>query len=69
METIEEKLTEAGSLSEMMRANASAVVSLNDRRRKVIRELRRLGVTYRVIAAACGVTDQALFADRRKNPK
>lgn len=69
MKTIEAKLAEVGSFSEMMRANASAVESICTRRRKIVRDLLRLGVTYRVIADACGVTDQGLYADLRKHPK
>lgn len=68
MKTIEQKLVEVGSLSEMMRSNASAVVAINTRRRKIVRELIQSNVTYRVIADAAGVTDQALYADLRKNP-
>jgi len=56
-------------LTSMMREHQSAVVRLGNQRRSVIRRLRKMRVPYRVIADACGVTDQALFADLRKHPE
>lgn len=56
-------------LTSMMREHQSAVVRLGNQRRSVIRRLRKSRVPYRVIAEACGVTDQALFADLRKHPE
>lgn len=56
-------------LTSMMREHQGAVVRLGVQRRVVIRRLRKARTPYRVIADACGVTDQALFADLRKHPE
>lgn len=61
-------LDTAASLTQMMRQHQDAVRRVGERRREVIRSLRAHKVPYRVIASACGVTDQALFADLRKHP-
>ena len=53
----------------MMREHQQSVIRLGKQRRKVVRRLRNLRVPYRTIADACGVTDQALFADLRKHPE
>jgi hypothetical protein len=53
----------------MMREHQQSVVRLGKQRRKVVRRLREKRVPYRQIADACGVTDQALFADLRKHPE
>lgn len=62
-------LDTAASLTQMMRQHQDAVRRVGERRREVIRSLRERDVPYRVIASACGVTDQALFADLRKHPR
>lgn len=54
-------------LTEMMREHQASVMRLGKQRRTIIRRLRGDRVPYRVIADACGVTDQALFADLRKH--
>ena len=56
-------------LTQMMREHQSAVIRLGNQRRVIIRDLRKTRTPYRVIADACGVTDQALFADLRKHPE
>lgn len=56
-------------LTQMMREHQQSVVRLGKQRRKVVRRLREKRVPYRQIADACGVTDQALFADLRKHPE
>ena len=56
-------------LTAMMREHQSSVVRLGNQRRTIIRRLRKQRIPYRVIAMACGVTDQALFADLRKHPE
>jgi hypothetical protein len=65
---IEKQLSKAADLSEIMRSHQEAVKRVGAQRREVIRDLRRMAVPYRVIASACKVTDQALFADLRKHP-
>lgn len=55
-------------LTQMMRQHQQSVVRLGKVRRRTIRGLRDQRVPYRQIADACGVTDQALFADLRKHP-
>jgi hypothetical protein len=62
-------LERASLLSDIMREHQAAVARVGVQRREVIRLLRAKGVLYRVIAAACGVTDQALYADLRKHPQ
>lgn len=66
---ITKMLNDAEILTQMMRQHQSAVQRIGENRRQVIRNLREEKVAYRVIAAACGVTDQALFADLRKHPQ
>ena len=61
-----EKCTE---LTTMMRQHQQAVQRIGEHRRVVIRSLRQNGCPYRTIAMACGVTDQALYADLRKHPE
>jgi hypothetical protein len=56
-------------LTSMMREHQQSVVRLGKMRREAIRRLRGRRVPYRTIADACGVTDQALFADLRKHPE
>ena len=56
-------------LTSMMREHQNSVIRLGSQRRSVIRRLRKNRIPYRVIADACGVTDQALFADLRKHPE
>lgn len=56
-------------LTSMMREHQQSVVRLGKMRREAIRRLRSRRVPYRTIADACGVTDQALFADLRKHPE
>lgn len=62
-------LNDAETLTRMMRQHQGAVQRIGENRRQVIRDLREEKVPYRTIAAACGVTDQALFADLRKHPQ
>lgn len=62
-------LLQAENLTTMIRQHQDAVAKIGARRREVIRALRADKIPYRVIAAACGVTDQALFADLRKHPQ
>lgn len=62
-------LHDAEALTQMIRQHQDAVRRIGDRRREVIRELRSENIPYRRIAAACGVTDQALYADLRKHPR
>ena len=62
-------LHDAEALTQMMRQHQDAVRRIGDRRREVIRELRDVNIPYRRIAGACGVTDQALYADLRKHPR
>jgi hypothetical protein len=64
----EAMLEEARTLTDLMREHQNAVKRLGEKRRVVIRSLRDHNVSFRVIAASCGVTDQALFADLRKHP-
>lgn len=66
---VDKMLENASTLTQMMRQHQDAVRRVGERRREVIRALRDEQVPYRVIAAACGVTDQALFADLRKHPR
>lgn len=68
-EKVDKLLDDAATLTQMMRQHQDAVRRVGERRREVIRTLRDHEVPYRVIAAACGVTDQALFADLRKHPR
>lgn len=65
----ESDLDKVKMLTSMMREHQSAVVRLGNLRRVAIRRLRKNRVPFRVIADACGVTDQALFADLRKHPE
>lgn len=65
----QEDLDKCRQLTQMMREHQQSVVRLGKQRRKVVRRLRNLRVPYRTIADACGVTDQALFADLRKHPE
>lgn len=62
-------LQDAATLTQTMRQHQEAVRRMGSRRREVIRTLREADVPYRVIAEACRVTDQALFADLRKHPR
>lgn len=62
-------LDKVKKLTQMMREHQHSVVKLGKQRRKVVRRLRKRRVPYRQIADACGVTDQALFADLRKHPE
>jgi len=64
-----EGLEKCRLLTQMMREHQQSVVRLGKLRRKTIRDLRKRRVPYRQIADACGVTDQALFADLRKHPE
>lgn len=68
-EVEESDLEKVKVLTAMMREHQNAVVRLGGQRRTVIRRLRKSRIPYRVIADACGVTDQALFADLRKHPE
>jgi len=61
-------LNDAEKLTQIMRQHQDAVRRVGENRRVVIRTLREHKVPFRVIASACGVTDQALFADLRKHP-
>ncbi len=61
-------LNDAEKLTQIMRQHQDAVRRVGANRRMVIRALRDHKVPFRVIASACGVTDQALFADLRKHP-
>ncbi len=63
-----EALDKAQLLTQMMREHQSAVVRLGKQRRKLIRGMREKRIPYKEIADACGVTDQAVFADLRKHP-
>lgn len=65
----QEMLDKAAMLTQMMREHQSAVVRLGRQRRRVIREMRKNKIPYKSIAFACGVTDQAVFADLRKHPE
>jgi hypothetical protein len=65
----EELLQKAQTLTQMMREHQAAVVRLGRQRRKVIRTMRETKIPYKSIAFACGVTDQAVFADLRKHPE
>ena len=64
----DEALDKVRLLTQMMREHQQAVVRLGKQRRKMIRKLREKRVPYKDIADACGVTDQAVFADLRKHP-
>lgn len=68
-EGTESDLDKVKKLTQMMREHQNSVVKLGKQRRKVVRRLRKRRVPYRQIADACGVTDQALFADLRKHPE
>lgn len=68
-EVEESDLEKVKILTAMMREHQAAVIRLGNQRRDAIRRLRRKRTPYRVIADACGVTDQALFADLRKHPE
>lgn len=68
-ETEHDDLEKCRLLTQMMREHQQSVVRLGKQRRKVVRRLRESRVPYRQIADACGVTDQALFADLRKHPE
>jgi len=54
-------------LTQMMREHQASVMRLGKQRRQIVKRLRGNRVPYKVIADACGVTDQALFADLRKH--
>jgi hypothetical protein len=69
VETEADDLVKCRQLTQMMREHQQSVIRLGKQRRKVVRRLRNLRVPYRTIADACGVTDQALFADLRKHPE
>lgn len=69
VETEADDLGKCRQLTQMMREHQQSVIRLGKQRRKVVRRLRNLRVPYRTIADACGVTDQALFADLRKHPE
>jgi len=64
----EQLLREAEQLTVIIRQHQEAVKRVGENRRDKIRALRDRRVPFRVIASACGVTDQALFADLRKHP-
>lgn len=64
----DEALDKVRLLTQMMREHQSAVVRIGKQRRRLIRKLREKRVPYKDIADACGVTDQAVFADLRKHP-
>lgn len=64
----EDMLDQVRLLTQMMREHQNAVVRLGKKRRRIIRKLRDRRVPYKDIADACGVTDQAVFADLRKHP-
>lgn len=68
-EAEESDLEQVRILTMMMREHQASVIRLGNQRRKVIRQLRGKRTPYRIIADACGVTDQALFADLRKHPE
>lgn len=68
-ESEDSDLDKVKMLTSMMREHQNAVVRLGTQRRVAIRRLRKNRVPFRVIADACGVTDQALFADLRKHPE
>jgi len=68
-ETEADDLEKCRLLTQMMREHQQSVVRLGRQRRKVVRKLRAVRIPYRQIADACGVTDQALFADLRKHPE
>lgn len=65
----DEALDKVRLLTQMMREHQSAVVRIGKQRRRLIRKLREKRVPYKDIADACGVTDQAVFADLRKHPE
>ena len=65
----QEMLDKSSMLTQMMREHQAAVVRLGRQRRRVIREMRKHKIPYKSIAFACGVTDQAVFADLRKHPE
>lgn len=69
VQTEADDLEKCRQLTQMMREHQQSVIRLGKQRRKVVRRLRNLRVPYRTIADACGVTDQALFADLRKHPE
>ena len=60
-------LEKVQTLTQMMREHQAAVVRLGRQRRRVIRMMREVKIPYKSIAYACGVTDQAVFADLRKH--
>jgi hypothetical protein len=64
----QEMLEKVQTLTQMMREHQQAVVRLGRQRRRVIRQMREQKIPYKSIAFACGVTDQAVFADLRKHP-
>lgn len=63
----QEMLDKVSMLTQMMREHQAAVVRLGRQRRRVIRLMREKKIPYKSIAFACGVTDQAVFADLRKH--
>jgi hypothetical protein len=65
----QEMLDKVSMLTQMMREHQQAVVRLGRQRRRVIRQMREKKIPYKSIAYACGVTDQAVFADLRKHPE
>ena len=67
MDTNADDLNKVKMLTSMMREHQSSVVRLGKQRRTIIQRLRSRRVPYRQIADACGVTDQALYADLRKH--
>lgn len=67
MDTNADDLAKVKMLTSMMREHQSSVVRLGKQRRTIIQRLRSRRVPYRQIADACGVTDQALYADLRKH--
>lgn len=66
--TEDEMLDQVALLTQMMREHQNAVVRLGKKRRRLVRRMRDKRVPYKDIAAAMGVTDQAVFADLRKHP-
>ena len=54
-------LTEAIVLTGGIRDAQSEIAHLGGRRREVIHELRKYGVTYRAIASAMGMTEQNVY--------
>jgi hypothetical protein len=66
-ETDGDNLEKCRLLTQMMREHQASVMRLGKQRRQLVRKLRENRVPYRTIADACGVTDQALFADLRKH--